>query len=227
LIRWFHPKRGLIPPSEFIPLAEDTGLIIPMGDWVIREACNQLWRWQQDFSRPKPLSISINIESSQFSHPSFVSTIENTLAEIPLPPGSLKLEITESVIMQHPEMVAEKLIQLKQLGLKLSMDDFGTGYSSLSYLQSFPVDTLKIDRSFVIKMGHPDSREIVKTIIILAHNLGLDVVAEGVETLAQAELLKSMSCEYVQGYYFSRPIDCQAAHQLLDDRRRNRSSEHL
>ena len=217
LIRWFHPEQGLIPPSDFIPLAEDTGLIIPIGEWLIREASQQVWQWQQNFPLPTPLSVCINISSRQFVHPDFIPTIQSTLSDISLPSGSIKLEITEGVIMQQPEMVAQKLFQLKELGLKLSVDDFGTGYSSLSYLQSFPVDTLKVDRSFVMKMGHPDSREIVKTIVMLAHNLGLDVVAEGVETEAQAQLLKSMDCEYVQGYYYSRPVDPNATHILLSE----------
>lgn len=215
LIRWFHPTQGLIPPSDFIPLAEDTGMIIPMGDWLIREACQQARQWQQDYPLEKPLSVCINISSLQFAHSGFISTIEAILSEIPLPAGSIKLEITEGVIMKQPELVAEKLIRLKEMGVKLSVDDFGTGYSSLSYLQSFPVDTLKVDRSFVMKMGHSESREIVKTIVMLAHNLGLDVVAEGVETDVQAQLLKSMNCEYVQGYFYSHPVDQKATHQLL------------
>ncbi|MCM1984804.1 EAL domain-containing protein [Lyngbya confervoides] len=213
LVRWFHPERGLVPPSDFIPLAEDTGLIIPMGYGLLREACQQLQQWQQ--LAPAPLSVCVNIASRQFAHADFVNYLQQILTEIPLPPGSLKLEITEGVIMKRPDLVADKLAQLKDLGVQLSVDDFGTGYSSLSYLQTFPVDTLKVDRSFVMKMGHPDSREIVKTIVTLAHNLGLDVVAEGVETQAQAQLLKAMGCEYAQGYHFARPMEPDAVLSLL------------
>jgi diguanylate cyclase (GGDEF)-like protein/PAS domain S-box-containing protein len=215
LTRWRHPQRGLVPPSDFIPLAEETGLIVPMGKWLMREACGQIRAWQQQFNLPSSFSICVNISSRQFSHPDFVENLEMILSELPLPHGSLKLEITEGVIMQQPNLVIDKLCALKELGVKLSIDDFGTGYSSLSYLQIFPVDTLKVDRSFVMKMGDHDSREIVKTIVTLAHNLQLDVVAEGVETQAQADLLREMNCEYAQGFFYSRPVDAQDATQLL------------
>ena len=217
LLRWQHPTKGLVAPSDFIPLAEETGLIIPIGSWLLRDACQRLYQWQQEFPSSTPLSICVNISSRQFAHHEFVSTVESILEDIPVAYGSLKLEITEGVIMRQPEMVATRLTKLKDLGVKLSVDDFGTGYSSLSYLQSFPVDTLKVDRSFVMRMGHPDSREIVKTIVMLAHNLGLDVVAEGVETEAQAQLLKAMDCEFVQGYYYSRPIEHNKASQMLQE----------
>ncbi len=217
LMRWQHPERGLVPPSEFIPLAEDTGMIIPLGHWLLREACHQMWQWQQQLPREPPLSICVNISSRQFAQPDFVSHVRQVLADIPIFPGSLKLEITEGVIMAQADTVADKLNQLKALGVKLSIDDFGTGYSSLSYLQTFPVDTLKVDRSFVMKMGHPESREIVKTIIMLAHNLNLDVVAEGIETQAQAQLLKEMNCEYGQGYLYARPVEKHAVIKLLTE----------
>lgn len=215
LARWQHPERGLVPPSDFIPLAEDTGMIVPLGQWLLREACQQLQQWQQQFPRQSPLSISVNISSCQFAQANFVSSLCKILAEHPIAEGSLKLEITEGVIMEQAETVAEKLNQLKTLGIRLSIDDFGTGYSSLSYLQTFPVDTLKVDRSFVMKMGHSDSREIVKTIIMLAHNLKLDVIAEGIETQAQAKLLQEMNCEYGQGYLYSRPVSHHAIPDLL------------
>lgn len=215
LTRWHHPERGLVPPSDFIPLAEDTGMIIPLGQWLLRQACRQIQQWQQQFPRETPLSMGVNISSRQFAQPDFVDHIRQVLTDIPIATGSLKLEITEGVIMEQADTVAEKLNQLKTLGIRLSIDDFGTGYSSLSYLQTFPVDTLKVDRSFVMKMGHPDSREIVKTIIMLAHNLKLDVVAEGIETQAQAQLLKEMECEYGQGYHYSRPVEPQAIEALL------------
>ncbi|MGF1602247.1 MAG: EAL domain-containing protein [Thermosynechococcaceae cyanobacterium] len=217
LARWQHPDRGLVPPSDFIPLAEDTGMIVPLGEWLLREACQQMQQWQQQFPREVPLSISVNISSCQFAQADFVSGLCDILAEHPIAEGSLKLEITEGVIMEQAETVAIKLNQLKALGIRLSIDDFGTGYSSLSYLQTFPVDTLKVDRSFVMKMGHPDSCEIVKTIIMLAHNLKLDVIAEGVETLAQSKLLKEMNCEYAQGYLYSRPVSHSAVKGLLSN----------
>ncbi len=219
LIRWQHPKRGLVPPSDFIPLAEDTGMIVPLGQWLLREACRKMLQWQQQVSSEPPLSICVNISSRQFAQPDFVEDIRQVLAEIPIAQNSLKLEITEGVIMEQADTVAEKLNQLKAMGVRLSIDDFGTGYSSLSYLQTFPVDTLKVDRSFVMKMGHPDSREIVKTIIMLAHNLQLDVVAEGIETQAQGQLLKGMNCEYGQGYFYSRPVEHHAASELLTQSR--------
>ncbi|PZD74461.1 Cyclic di-GMP phosphodiesterase Gmr [Acaryochloris thomasi RCC1774] len=215
LTRWQHPERGLVPPSDFIPLAEDTGMIVPLGQWLLQEACSQMLHWQQQFPHETPLSICVNISSRQFAQNDFVADIRQTLTDFPIARSSLKLEITEGVIMEQEETVAEKLKQLKAMGVRLSIDDFGTGYSSLSYLQTFPVDTLKVDRSFVMKMGHPDSREIVKTIVMLAHNLKLDVVAEGIETQAQGKLLKEMNCEYGQGYYYSRPVEHHAATNLL------------
>ncbi len=217
LIRWNHPTKGLVSPADFIPLAEDTGLIVPMGWWVLREACSKLQGWQNQFSSASPLSMSVNIASSQFSQPGFVRNLRALLEEIPIARDSLKLEITEGVIMRNPDVVAQKLNQLKALGIKLSIDDFGTGYSSLSYLQTFPVDTLKVDRSFVMRMDQSESREIVKTIIMLAHNLNLDVIAEGIETLDQTQLLKEMNCESGQGFYYSRPIDTESVDQLLKD----------
>ncbi len=217
LLRWHHPTRGRVSPADFIPLAEDTGLIVPIGWWVLREACQKIQSWQRKFPSSSPLSMSVNIASCQFSQPGFVNTLQQVLEEIPIAPHSLKLEITEGVIMQNPDVVAKKLTQLKDLGVKLSIDDFGTGYSSLSYLQTFPVDTLKVDRSFVMRMDQSESREIVKTIIMLAHNLNLDVTAEGIETLDQTQLLKEMNCESGQGYYYSRPIEPEAVDQLLQD----------
>ena len=194
-------------------------MIVPLGQWLLREACRKMLQWQQQVSSEPPLSICVNISSRQFAQPDFVEDIRQVLAEIPIAQNSLKLEITEGVIMEQADTVAEKLNQLKAMGVRLSIDDFGTGYSSLSYLQTFPVDTLKVDRSFVMKMGHPDSREIVKTIIMLAHNLQLDVVAEGIETQAQGQLLKGMNCEYGQGYFYSRPVEHHAASELLTQSR--------
>jgi diguanylate cyclase (GGDEF)-like protein/PAS domain S-box-containing protein len=215
LTRWQHPERGLVPPTEFIPLAEDTGMILSLGQWLLREACGQLQQWQYQFPTHAALTMSVNISSREFAQPDFVTHVSRMLAETQLAPSRLKLEITEGALMDHAQRGADKLDQLKALGVQLSIDDFGTGYSSLSYLQTFPIDTLKVDRSFVDKLDHSESREIVKTIITLAHNLKLDVIAEGVETQAQFHLLREMDCEYAQGYLFSRPVDAQSATALL------------
>ncbi|MCM1984292.1 EAL domain-containing protein [Lyngbya confervoides BDU141951] len=217
LIRWCHPDKGLISPADFIPLAEDTGLIIPLGNWIIKAAFQQLRQWiDQDLSLPS-LSICINISGRQFSNPDFVTILQRMLKDYPVPPENIELEITEGAIMHREDLVIEKLHQLKEIGFKLSIDDFGTGYSSLSYLQLFPVDTLKVDRSFVSQMGDHDSYEIVKTIMTLAHNLNLDVVAEGVEDSKQATLLQAMNCEYAQGYLYSPPLSTEKATRFLAD----------
>ncbi len=216
LIRWRHPEKGLISPAEFIPLAEDTGLIIPLGNWIIQEAFQQLQQWQQDFPRVPPISLCINISSRQFSQPDFVHILQQALERTSVPPESIELEMTEGAIMQKGESVIEKLYELKKIGFKLSIDDFGTGYSSLSYLQNFPVDTLKVDRSFVSKMENSDSYEIVKTIMTLAHNLKLATVAEGVEKPEQVQIIQAMNCEYAQGYHYSPPLNQAKATQMLD-----------
>ncbi|WP_404784293.1 EAL domain-containing protein [Altericista sp. CCNU0014] len=215
LIRWQHPERGLVPPSDFIPLAEDTGFILPLGDWVLQQACRQMRLWQIQYPSAIPLTIHVNVSSKQFAQPDFVGKIRDVLCATELAYGSLKLEITEGVIMQHEAFVAQQLNTLKTLGVCLGIDDFGTGYSSLKYLNSFPLDTLKIDRSFVSQMESNDSLEIVRTIVNLAHNLKMEVVAEGVETLSQAALLQKMGCEYAQGYFFAKPLDEAAASNLL------------
>jgi diguanylate cyclase (GGDEF)-like protein/PAS domain S-box-containing protein len=215
LIRWQHPERGLVSPSDFIPLAEDTGFIVPLGDWVLQQACSQMRQWQIQYPSAIPLTIHVNVSSKQFAQPDFVRKTRDVLLAAELAYGSLKLEITEGVIMQHEAFVAQQLNTLKDLGVCLGIDDFGTGYSSLQYLNSFPLDTLKIDRSFVGQMESSDSLEIVRTIINLAHNLKMQVVAEGVETQSQAARLRGMGCEYAQGYFFAKPLDGEAASHLL------------
>jgi diguanylate cyclase (GGDEF)-like protein len=216
LVRWRHPERGVIPPAEFIPIAEETGMIIPIGRWVLGEACRQMSRWQQ-LSRPDgPLPMSVNLSGRQFLQPDLLEQVEEVLRETGLDPRGLKLEITETVVMENIETATQTLEQLRALGVELSIDDFGTGYSSLSYLQRFPVSTLKIDRSFVSRMTESNgTAEIVRTITKLAQNLGMDVVAEGVETEVQRAQLSAFECEFGQGYYFAKPMDGGAAEAFL------------
>jgi diguanylate cyclase (GGDEF)-like protein/PAS domain S-box-containing protein len=217
LLRWLHPEQGFISPMKFIPVAEENGLIIPVGYWVLREACEQLRVWQKDFPSTPPLSISVNLSGKQFGQPGLIERIKEILAQTGIDAGSLRLEITESAIIDNIDTAAAMLKQIKALGIKVSLDDFGTGYSSLSYLHRFPIDTLKIDRSFVTRMNLPKNSEIVRTIVTLASNLGMDVIAEGVETGDQIVQLTGMNCEYVQGYLFSQPIDSEAARRLLEE----------
>jgi diguanylate cyclase (GGDEF)-like protein len=216
LVRWEHPSRGMVSPAEFIPLAEETGLISLIDRWVLREACQQLGVWQRAFPAPQPLMISVNLSGVQLGQPLMIERLDQVLRETGIDGGSLKLEITESVIVENTAAEIGMLEQLKALGIQLSIDDFGTGYSTLARLHQLPVDTLKIDRSFVSRMtadGH--NSEIVHTIVTLAHTLGMDAVAEGVETPEQLDLLRTLQCEYGQGYLFSKPVDSSAARALL------------
>ncbi len=216
LVRWEHPERGLISPVEFIPLAEETGLILPIGLWILQEACHQMQLWQEQFPTIPPLFISINLSGKQFDQADLVAQMGQILRETGLEPSSVKLEITETVLMDNAEIIASLLNQLRTLGCQLSLDDFGTGYSSLSYLHQFPIDTLKIDRSFVSRIGSDnEGSEIVRTILTLAHNFNMDVVAEGVETPQQMLYLKELGCEYGQGYFMSKPMDSKTAEALL------------
>lgn len=215
LVRWQHPERGVISPLDFIPMAEETGIIIQIGRWVLEEACRQMSRWQNLSLRDEPLQISVNLSCKQFLQPDLLEQIQKILRETGLDPRGLKLEITETVVMENIEMATRTLEQLQALGVELSIDDFGTGYSSLSYLQRFPVNTLKIDRSFVSRITESDgTAEIVRTIMHLGQQLGMDVIAEGVETEQQSAQLKALGCEFGQGYYFSRPMDRSAAEAL-------------
>lgn len=216
LVRWRHPERGIIPPADFIPIAEETGVIIQLGRWVLEEACRQMSRWQKLSLQDEPLQISVNLSCKQFLQPDLLEQIQEVLRETGLDPRSLKLEITETVVMENIEMATRTLEQLQSLGVELSIDDFGTGYSSLSYLQRFPVNTLKIDRSFVSRITESaGTAEIVRTIMHLGQNLGMNVIAEGVETEQQSAQLKALGCEFGQGYHFSRPMDMSAAEALL------------
>lgn len=216
LLRWQHPSLGLLLPSEFIAVAEETGLIVPIGNWVLHEACRQLRAWQSSVSLDPSVRISVNLSGRQFRQYDLAGQIRQILSETGLRPDNLKLEITESTIMENPETVTAVLLQLKSLKIQLDIDDFGTGYSSLSYLNRFPVNTLKIDRSFIERMGAAgENAEIVSTIVALAHNLGMDVIAEGVETATQQQQLKALGCEYGQGYFFSDPVDAHKMEALL------------
>lgn len=210
LIRWQHPKRGWISPVEFIPLAEQTGLIIPLGKWVLTEACRQMSHWQQHFVAP-PMSITVNLSGVQLTQPDLVETIKQLHQAFDLGRIQLKLEITESVLMQNAESASTILNQFKENNIQICIDDFGTGYSSLAYLHRLPIDILKIDRSFVSQMTESTKNfHIVKTITSLAQSLDLNVVAEGIETKSQADLLRSLSCQYGQGYLFSKPLPADA-----------------
>src|SRR5947208_13537586 len=216
LSRWQHPTRGLVGPNEFIPVAEETGLIRELGWWNLREACRQISEWRAGSIANRHLTISVNLSAKQFLQPNLVEDIRKLLLELALPPEALKLEITESTVMADPSAAAKMLQQMKSLGIRLAIDDFGTGYSSLSYLHRFPLDTLKIDRSFISSMGYDgEGMEIARTILPMANNLRLDVVAEGVETQEQLVFLKEVDCKYAQGFYFSRPIPAEDAQKLL------------
>ena len=206
LVRWQHPRRGLVAPMEFIALAEETGLINAIGEWVLSEACTQMSAWQRHM--PESLqTISVNLSSRQLAQPDLVQRVAAILRDIGLEPHYLKLEVTESAVMDDPTLAVKVLEQLKGLGVRIAMDDFGTGYSSLSYIHSLPLDTIKIDQTFVNQMKNDSkSLEIVRTVVNLAQNLDLDVVSEGVESAEQVAILGTLHCRYAQGYYFSKPL---------------------
>jgi diguanylate cyclase (GGDEF)-like protein/PAS domain S-box-containing protein len=217
LVRWQRPGHGLVFPSDFIRVAEETGLIVPIGLWVLREACRQLRAWQTRFPAGRPLMMSVNLSGRQFQQPDLVSEVARIVREAQLPPGSLKLEVTESILMENPDAAAVMLTELKAHGIHVCIDDFGTGYSSLGYLLRFPANTLKIDRSFISGMGagsqHSDM--VVRTIVGLARNLGMDVIAEGVETEDQLSRLQALDCDFIQGYHFSKPMAPEGVVELL------------
>jgi len=216
LVRWQHPDRGIVSPGEFIPVAEETKMILAIGATVLREACGQMKAWQSQFGDRAPAIMSVNLSSKQLAQPGLIEEIEQTLQMTGLEASHLKLEITESSFMDSLESAIELLQRLRKMGIQLGIDDFGTGYSSLSYLYRLPVHTLKVDRSFVSRMGaNGENSEIVRTIISLAHNLDLDVIAEGVETADQSLQLQALGCEYGQGYYFSRPVEAPSASALI------------
>ena len=220
LARWRHPERGDVPPSDFIPLAEETGMIVELGEWVLRRACEQLVTWTKAFPEAGLLEVSVNLSGRQFNQLDLVRMVTNSLEGTGLPAGTLKLEITESALMENANLSAQMLHELKKLEIQICVDDFGTGYSSLSYLHTFPIDTLKIDKSFVHDMGrNRHNLEIVRTIALLAQNLRLDVIAEGVETPEKLAQLRAIGCGYAQGYLFSPPLDNTGIEQLLRENR--------
>ncbi|MGB8698418.1 MAG: EAL domain-containing protein [Thermosynechococcaceae cyanobacterium] len=216
LLRWQHPQKGLIAPSDFIEIAEDTGLIVPIGEWVLREACQQLYTWQQQFPAASSLHISVNLSSRQIKQLDFIDKLAIILSETGLNGENLRLELTETMLMDQGEMTIELLSRIKDKKIQLSIDDFGTGYSSLSYLHRFPIDTLKIDRSFVnLINSEGGNSEIVQTIITLSHALGMQAIAEGVETLHQVTHLRDLGCEAAQGYFFAKPVNAQTAESMI------------
>ena len=220
LVRWVDPERGIVPPMRFISVAEETGLIVPIGWWALRETCAQVRRWQQRWPSDPPLYASVNVSGKIFSQTDMVETVWRVLEETGLPPTSLRLEITESILMDHGELALQILGELRALGVQFSIDDFGTGFSSLSYLQRFSYDTLKIDRSFIAGMqDKADVSAIVQTIVGLGSRLGMSVVAEGVETAGQFEHLKAMRCPAAQGFWFSEPVEAAKAEKLISRQR--------
>lgn len=216
LLRWQHPERGLLMPGQFIALAEQTGLIVTIGEWVLKEACKQCASWQNQGMRP--LRVAVNLSARQFAEPELLKIVQSILQETTLAAAHLELELTESLVMHDVDRVVRLLSDLKALGVRLSIDDFGTGYSSLSYLKRFPIDTLKIDRSFVRDITqNADDATIVRTIISLAHSLRVRVIAEGVETQANMMYLRRYGCDELQGYYFSRPVTAESIATMLSD----------
>lgn len=215
LVRWNHPQ-GMIPPTRFIPVAEETGIIITLGTWIIEAACSQMQQWRSQFPQADQIGINVNLSGRQFSQPDLLQSILDIIRRTGLPASCLKLEVTETIAMQNVEETIDILLRLKEIGFKISIDDFGTGYSSLSYLCHFPIDTLKVDRTFVTRMQEsPADYAIVQTIVTLSHSLGMKVVAEGIETDIQWKILRDLGCEYGQGYLFAKPLPVEAATDLL------------
>ena len=221
LVRWQHPERGLVYPNDFIPVAEETGLIVPLGWRVLEKACQKMASWHRDFPSIQPMSINVNLSSRQFLQPDLVDKIRQVLDETRLDPSRLRLEITESMIMEDADSAVLKLKQLRATGVQLHLDDFGTGYSSLSHLHQLPTHTIKIDRSFVSRItGNDDNTEIVATIVSLARSLGMHAAAEGLETAQQLSTMRSLDCDYGQGFFISRPLDEISAGDLIASGRR-------
>jgi EAL domain-containing protein (putative c-di-GMP-specific phosphodiesterase class I) len=215
LLRWTHAERGSVPPSEFIPLAEEMGLIVPLGEWVLREACKEAARW------PDPIKVAVNLSPVQFRNRGLVTTVTTALAAARLSPRRLEVEITEAVLLQDDETIVTMLHQLRALGVRIAMDDFGTGYSSLSYLRSFPFDKIKIDRSFIKDIDrNRDSAVIIKAIASLGTSLGIETTAEGIETEEQLDIVRRAGCTEMQGYLASRPVAaCDVAELIARFRR--------
>jgi EAL domain-containing protein (putative c-di-GMP-specific phosphodiesterase class I) len=216
LLRWKHPERGLVWPDDFIPLAEEMGLIIPIGREVLEVVCQQAHMWHQQYPHDPPLLMSVNISARQLQDPNFAKAITQILQECELDPNAFQLEITESAVMGDEVDIFDKLRELKSLGVRLAIDDFGTGYSSLSYLKRLPVETLKIDKSFISGLGkNPKDRLIASATISLAQTLGLGVVAEGVETPKQSMQLRKLGCDLAQGHFFAKPLTSEEASAFI------------
>lgn len=221
-MRWDHPDRGAIAPVEFIPLAEESGMIVPMGRWVLEQACQQTSRWRDAGLLPN-MRVSVNLSGRQFEDPDLEADVTRALRDSGLPAEALTLEVTESALIREPRLAAATLEGLRKLGVRIAIDDFGTGYSSLSYLRTFPLDVLKIDRSFVQQVGvDPQATAIVQAIITLAHSLGLEVIGEGIETRDQLERIGAIGCQLVAGYHIMRPVPAEElephlAASLLED----------
>ena len=215
LLRWNHPLRGLVFPAEFIPTAEETGLIVPIGTWVLHEACRQLRSWEQEFPSARDLIVNVNLSARQCTHPDLLQDVRRILDDTGVPPTRLKLEITESVVLENSETVAEVLRELRAIGVQLGLDDFGIGYSALSYLHRFPFQTIKIDRSFVSGIANASNTEIIRAIVSMAAGLAMNVTAEGIETADQLNKLQELACEFGQGYYFDKPLTREDAQAIL------------
>jgi diguanylate cyclase (GGDEF)-like protein len=218
LLRWNHPIRGLVLPAKFIGIAEDTGLIVPIGTWAIHEACRQLQRWDQECPDSGDLVVNVNLSARQITHPDLLREVRRILDDTGVAPSRLKLEITEGVLLEHSEVVGNVLRELRALGVQLGLDDFGMGYSALSYLQNFPFQTIKIDRAFVSDMETGSNTEIIRAIVALAEGLAMNVTAEGIETADQVNRLQGLSCEFGQGYYFDKPLKADDARAVLQQR---------
>jgi Amt family ammonium transporter len=219
LVRWAHPERGLLPPSEFLQEAEDTGHILAIDRWVLREACHQVRSWQKDVSGAEELSVHVNVSARTLQQPGLADDIAEVLRSSGLAPGHLILEITETTLVLDPQAAATELTQLKGLGVRVALDDFGTGFSSLSHLLRFPIDTIKIDRSFVSAVGRDEQRsQLMQAMIDLGGTLGLRVVAEGIETPDQLDYLRTIGCRQGQGYLFAKPLGALALERFLREK---------
>jgi EAL domain-containing protein (putative c-di-GMP-specific phosphodiesterase class I) len=217
LLRWRHPKNGIVSPSKFIPIAEETGLIVGIGAWVLVEACQRLRQWQDRFAADPPLSMAVNVSVKQLVQPDFVDVVGRALKETGIPPAALSLEITESAILQGDSNIGDVLSSLKRLGVQLEVDDFGTGYSSLNRLDRYPFDSIKIDQSFVFRMGSDQrSADVIRGIVALAKRLNIGLIAEGIENSANAEVLDMIGCSHGQGFYFSKPMAGEDVEEQLE-----------